>query len=140
MFYFAYGSNMSHEQMKERCPDSRFVGRAFLPEYSFMYDGYSERRGGAVGNVAPSKNSVVWGGIFEISEKDLESLDRLEGYPHVYGRQKLPVKDDSGASHQAWIYLRPAQKCGAPSHPYRKIILTGARDCDLPEDYVRQYL
>ena len=69
MFYFAYGSNMSHEQMKERCPDSRFVGRAFLPEYSFVYDGYFERRGGAVGNVAPSKNSVVWGGIFEISEE-----------------------------------------------------------------------
>ncbi len=140
MFYFAYGSNMSHEQMKERCPDSSFLHRAFLVEYSFVYDGWSERRGGPVANIVRGENGIVWGGIFEISEQDLETLDRFEGYPHVYAREKLLVKDDSETEYEAWVYFRSTQKSGNASSQYRKIILAGAKDCSIPEEYVRQYL
>ncbi len=31
MLYFAYGSNMSFAQMKERCPGGRFLGPAVNP-------------------------------------------------------------------------------------------------------------
>lgn len=70
--YYAYGSNMNHKQMKERCPDSRFLKRVYLKGYRFVYDGYSVIRKGPVANIIETKNGddVVWGGLFEISEND----------------------------------------------------------------------
>ena len=50
-YYFAYGSNMNHKQMKSRCPDSHFLKRAYLEGYKFAYDGYSKTRNGAVANI-----------------------------------------------------------------------------------------
>jgi len=66
MYYFAYGSNMNHKQMKLRCPGSKFKKKVYLAGYKFVYDGYSNTWNGPVGNIIKSKNSKVWGGLFKI--------------------------------------------------------------------------
>lgn len=50
-YYFAYGSNMDINQMKDRCPDAEFMNVAYLKGYRFVYDGYSKKRRGAVANI-----------------------------------------------------------------------------------------
>lgn len=141
MYYFAYGSNMSHRQMEERCKTGkfRFIGKAYLKGYRFVYEGYSPYRKGAVANIVKSENDIVWGGVFEIEESCLKRLDEYEGYPSVYDRKKLKVTCE-GREFEAWVYLRKPQKEGNPSEDYRQIILEGAKDCDLPIDYVEKYL
>ncbi len=59
MKYFAYGSNMNHKQMKQQCPESKFLKRAYLDDYSLIYDGYSKSRDGAVANIIKSENDRV---------------------------------------------------------------------------------
>ena len=138
--YFAYGSNMSHDQMRKKCPGSRFIKKTYLKRFEFVYDGYSNSRNGAVANIVHSEKDVVWGGLFEINDEDLDKLDRREGYPISYNRKKVEVRDEDGNSYNSIVYFREAEKIGKPHQDYRDILLKGAKDCDLPVDYVKDFL
>lgn len=140
MLYFAYGSNMNHEQMRHRCPSSKYLKRGYLKDYKFTYDGYSSKRGGAVANVIEVNGSVVWGGIFEINEDNLSALDCYEGYPDYYDRKQVNVIDNDNNFFEAIVYYRTNKKIGQPSKEYRQIVLQGANDCGLPENYIRDYI
>jgi len=140
MYYFAYGSNMNHEQMENRCPDSVFLRRCELDNYCFVWDGYSEMREGAVANILKSKEKSVWGGLYKISQNDLIKLDNWEGYPEAYNRNKVVVKDDAGREYSAIVYYRESRKKGEPSKEYFETVKKGAFDCNLPENYIKKYL
>jgi Gamma-glutamyl cyclotransferase, AIG2-like len=86
--YFAYGSNLSFDQMSKRCPQSRFVGRARLYQYHFQIN----ERGFA--NVVPTRNpeSFVDGLCYRLTIDDEERLDRSEGVPTAYQKQMLDVE------------------------------------------------
>jgi len=140
MYYFAYGSNMNFKQMKHRCQCVRFIKRGYLKNYKFVYDGYSKLRKGAVANVIPEDGEKVWGGLFEIDEKCLNNLDRYEGYPAYYERKELEVLDEDGNKYPAWVYLRDPKKQGEPAEDYKNTILDGAKDCNLPEEYINKVL
>lgn len=138
MYYFAYGSNMNLSQMRKRCPGARFICRAYLSGYRFVYDGYSSLRESPVANIVEDTDGMVWGGLFELD--DLSSLDRYEGYPHAYQREEKLVKDDQNNEYRAWVYLRKPLKEGTPHEKYRKAVCDGARDCGLPAEYIKKYL
>jgi gamma-glutamylcyclotransferase (GGCT)/AIG2-like uncharacterized protein YtfP len=142
MHYFAYGSNMSHKQMAERCVSGRhrFVGLASLVGFTFVFDGYSINRKGPVANIVGG-NGKVWGGVFEIDLACRNDLDKAEGYPNTYDRREMPVQMATGETVSAWVYLRqtPLSR-GKPPEDYRGIILEGAQDCGLPADYIHEYL
>jgi gamma-glutamylcyclotransferase (GGCT)/AIG2-like uncharacterized protein YtfP len=140
IYYFAYGSNMNHKQMKERCKSAKFLCRAYLENYDFVYDGYSSSRKGAVANIIPKEKSIVWGGLWEIDEKDIKQLDRYEGYPYVYVRKEVIVKDDNNKEYRAIVYLRNPQELNNPNDEYRKIVIEGAVACGLPNEYIEEKL
>jgi gamma-glutamylcyclotransferase len=139
-YYFAYGSNMNHEQMKKRCPNSRFIKSAYIKGYKFVYDGYSTKWEGAVANIISDKHSIVWGGLFEIDDSCLTNLDRCEGYPKVYNREILKFKDREGNKNEAWVYFREPQQEGEPLDTYVSTILEGARASELPEEYIKKII
>lgn len=136
MFYFAYGSNMHHAQMKRRCPQSRFIKRVCLKDYSLAYDGYADDWRGAVANLVATNGGEVWGGLYEISESDLAALDRYEEYPTSYARSVFLVRDDKNKIYTVLAYVRTGETVGEPSKEYRSTVLQGARDCGLPGRYV----
>ncbi len=137
MKYFAYGSNMNFEQMRERCPEAKFMKRAHLENYRFVYDGgcgfwYT------CGNIAAAEGDIVWGGLFDIHKKDLTNLDEYERYKErLYERQIVLVKDDEGNKTKAIVYIRPNPVEDIPGEKYQGIVLEGAKDCGLPEDYIQ---
>lgn len=140
MLYFAYASNMNHAQMKERSPGGRFLKPVILEGYRVVYDGFSVSRQGATANIVKSASESVRGGLFEITEKDKLSLDSHEGYPKEYNRKVVEVKDAQGNAYEAMTYFRPARALGKPHPEYERIILEGAKDCGLSDDYVDKYL
>lgn len=140
MYYFAYGSNLDQQQMKERCSKARFIKRVYLENYEFVYDGYSVYRKWAVANIVAKEGAIVWGALYEITEEDLEKLNKHEGYPASYKREKLIVKDDEGKEYKAWVYLRSPQEKGKSSEEYRNIIIKGARRIGLPENYIDEFI
>jgi len=140
MYYFAYASNMNHARMKERCPGGHFLKPVVLKGHRFVYDGFSVARQGATANIVKSELDSVRGALFEITEKDRQSLDVHEGYPKEYDRKVVEVKDAEGNAYAEMTYFRPARALSKPHPDYEKLILAGAKDCRLPDDYVDKHL
>ncbi|KAJ9603350.1 hypothetical protein H2200_012128 [Cladophialophora chaetospira] len=84
--YFGYGSNLSPRTMKQRCPDSLFIGLAELKDWKWIINetGYA--------NIIPSPGDVVYGSLCFLSKRDEMALDESEGIPWLYEKQTLPVK------------------------------------------------
>lgn len=143
MKYFAYGANMNHESMYDRCSNGtiKFLKRVFLDGWVFRYRGYSRGRRGAVADIQQCEGERVWGGLWEIDNESLQALDRFEGYPSFYTRRLVTVQDDEGHAYEAWVYVMNGKwEEGEPSDYYQSIVVQGARDCGLPEDYIRRFL
>ena len=84
--YFAYGSNLSLEQMAARCPESRYIGLARLHDFRWQIN----QRG--VANVVPKRGSVVEGLCYLLSRGDEARLDKNEGVPIAYVKQQEEVE------------------------------------------------
>ena len=85
MLYFAYGSNLHWEQMKNRCPSARFVCVAKLAGYRLAFTRFSDRRRCGVADVIETEGNEVWGVVYQLDECDFGPLDDYEG--HVPGRR-----------------------------------------------------
>lgn len=140
MLYFAYASNMNRAQMERWCPASRFLKAVHLEGHRFVYDGFSVPWDGAVGNIVNSATEGVWGALYEITERDRLTLDAFEGYPRSYEHKDVEVKDRDGKACQAMTYYRTGRALGKPHPDYEKVVIDGAKQCGLPEDYVDRFL
>ena len=90
MEYFAYGSNMNPERMKQRIGWSPPSRGAVLQDYQLMFDKQSNDGGKA--NIRPLKGEAVEGVLYQLAEKDLLSLDGFEGVSTGdYAREKMEV-------------------------------------------------
>ena len=80
IFYFAYGSNLDWEQMKERCPSASFYCRASLSNYRIDFTRKSTKRNCGVADIVKDNNYKVYGVVYRINEADLGKLSKHEGY------------------------------------------------------------
>jgi len=65
MLYFAYGSNLNHFQMKRRCKDSIFLKKINLNDFRLTF-----RSRYRAADIELKKNSIVPGGLYEISKRE----------------------------------------------------------------------
>ena len=82
-YYIAYGSNLSHEQMKHRCPSATPVGTAALKGWRLVFKYHAD--------IIPHENGEVPVGIWQISDEDESRLDKYEGYPGYYVKRNMYV-------------------------------------------------
>ena len=129
MLYFAYGSNLSHKQMLQRCPGSKPRYKANLPNYKLIFAGWSRKWHGATASIKPFSGSKVTGAVYEIPEKDMKSLDKYEGYPTVYERLNVIVitEDDDPVKAITYIMKEPSEE-KQPSPEYLAVIRQGYKD------------
>lgn len=140
MLYFAFASNMNQAQMKRWCPASRFLKPVVLEGYRFVYDGLSVLWEGAVGNIVQSATESVWGALYEITERDRLTMDAFEGYPRNYDHKDVEAKDREGKIERAMTYFRTGRPLGKPHPDYERIVIDGAKECGLPDDYIEKFL
>ena len=129
MYYFAYGSNLSHKQMSERCPNSKPRFKATLPNYMLIFTGWSRKWRGGVASIKRVKDEKIVGGVYEISERDLKLLDNHEGYPALYDRLNVMVFTEDGDPIEAVTYIKREQlEETQPSLEYLAIMQQGYKD------------
>jgi len=68
MYYFAYGSNLSWKQMKERVPLVSFYGIAKLENHRLDFTRKSIKCNCGVADIVEDNNYDVWGAIFRFDE------------------------------------------------------------------------
>ena len=132
MLYFAYASNLNQQQMLQRCPDSKPMFTAILDNYKLIFAGWSRKWRGGVASIKPFRGERVLGAVYEISDKDLKSLDRNEGYPDVYNRQSIMVRKEDGGAVETITYIKVDQSEETkPSPDYVSLIRQGYRDWEM---------
>jgi gamma-glutamylcyclotransferase len=141
-WYFAYGSNMSRTQMAGRTGPIREGDEAprtaLLCGYRF---GFTVRSTDdrIYANVLPSEqNAVVHGVLYRCGEAGMSVLDRYEA---GYQRRQVTVTDAAGQSYEATVYVSLPEytvEPGKPTARYRDIVLAGAREWDLPAEYITE--
>jgi len=130
--YFAYGSNMSEEQMAFRCPDAYTIGKANVSgwEFKIMERGYA--------TITPSEDSVVWGVLWALSANDERRLDRYEGVSAgLYTRDRIVV-DMNGQQVEALVYVAPLEADGVASDAYMESVINGAKAFGFPTAYINE--
>ena len=151
ILYFAYGSNLSLEQMRERIGSKpKVISGAYLENHRLGFTIYSKLTWkGGVADIVPEAGSKVWGAIYELTEKQLDKIDPCEGYKkdrdpkkNFYNRLQVEVVDKKGVkqpclTYQAevgdekkrkYLYHRPSEK-------YREVIRKGGEEHGLPKEF-----
>ncbi|WP_258106865.1 gamma-glutamylcyclotransferase family protein [Christensenella minuta] len=103
--YFAYGSNINLDQMTHRCPNAVPVMPVTLRGYELSFRGMS-----GVATILPKKDAKVYGLLWDLTPVCEQSLDRYEGYPHLYNKESVVVineKDNTGYCVMAYV-MTPA--------------------------------
>lgn len=128
--YFAFGSNLNQDQMSQRCPDAVPLERAELPSHHLLFKGNS--RGFGVATVERKNDSSIPGALWAISERDLKTLDRYEGYPRLYTRGVIRVVNEDGQILEAMTYwMHQHYPKAMPSNDYLTTIYNGYMDFGL---------
>ena len=111
--YMAYGSNLNHQQMAERCPKASYMGSAILKGWRLIFK--------SVATIKKEIGSDVPVGIFEISDQCEKALDVYEDYPQLYSKHKLDV-NLKGKVVTAMTYIMVANlsliHISEPTRPY----------------------
>ena len=131
MLYFAYGSNLHHFQMKRRCKDSVFVKKINLRDFKLTF-----RSKYRAADIEPKKNSIVPGGLFEISKSDEKKLDVYEDYPTLYKKYYFlhygkKIMTYSMVKKTSFMY---------PTDRYLNVVRQGYKDCNLDTNFLREAL
>ncbi len=143
MFYFAYGSNMSLKQMKDRCGADHFevIGPAYTESYSLAFTRYSESWDGGVADLVKGKEET-WGVIYKVDACALDTLDQYEGYDssrakeeNAYNREKVTVKVKEGDLIKGVLcyFANPQKSFFQPSKMYLDTLILGAKENGLPK-------
>tara|TARA_B110000967_G_C18531777_1_gene386215 strand:- start:106 stop:501 length:396 start_codon:yes stop_codon:yes gene_type:complete len=129
MFYFAYGSNLHHLQMKRRCKNSIFIKKINLKDFKLTFRNM-------YADIERKKNSIVQGALFEISKIDEKKLDVYEDYPIIYKKYYFNYY---GKKVMTYIMVNKTSFT-FPTERYLNIVKRGYKDCKLDKKYLNHAL
>lgn len=146
--YFGFGSNMSMLSLKAKGVEPLASRRALLSGWRLRFNvQHFFRHEGGVGNIEPTGNpdDFVLGVLHECPDEALALLDSAEAHGHGYDRIEVEVEptEKADGDHQtvrAFTYVgmpRFIDNSRRPSRRYLNIVLEGARQAELDDEYIR---
>ena len=121
-YYFAYGSNLHHSQMKKRCPKCRYIKKYILNDYQLTF----RSKYGAC-DIEKRVGKKVYGALYVISKCAEKRLDVYEEYPTLYKKIYFKYKN-----HKVMTYSMVRKtKLVPPTERYLNIVKQGYKDCKL---------
>lgn len=144
--YFAYGSNMQYQRLKERVGLPKRICNTFLPNYRFRNNKKGDDGSGKA-NIEwdASSHNIVWGVLWSIPETSRAKSNEKEGfYPgrhdSHYKPEQIIVFDEDRVPWRAMTYVACHGKTvdeDLPVHGwYHNYICSGAVENILPTDYI----
>ena len=134
--YFAYGSNMSKEQMTNRGVSVHTTIRCDLSGYRFLYNKKSID-GSSKANIRKDEESVVHGVCFSV---DPESFEKLRKFEKGYDIVQITVSDLEMNLIQAETFISDNISNEEPSEGYVDTIVKAAKEHKLPKGYIKNIL
>lgn len=133
VLYFAYGSNMSTERLRQRVPSAKPICKARLNNKRVVFNKRSTDGSGKA-NLSDSIGDETWGVLFEVDATDINKLDNIEG---GYKRTSLQTQTVEGNNITAEVYISNKLTNDPVAYDwYKELILTGAKEHNLPKSYL----
>tara|TARA_B100000745_G_scaffold279445_1_gene210960 strand:- start:83 stop:505 length:423 start_codon:yes stop_codon:yes gene_type:complete len=121
-YYFAYGSNLHHLQMKRRCPKCRFIKKIILHNYSLSF---RSKYGAA--DIEKKMGGKVYGALYLITKVAEKRLDIYEEYPTLYKKMYFKYNNKKVMTY----IMAKKTKLVPPTTRYLNTIKQGYKDCKL---------
>ena len=122
IYYFAYGSNLHHLQMKRRCPNCQFIKKMILHNYNLTF---RSKYGAA--DIEKKSGRKVYGALYIITKSAERRLDIYEEYPTLYKKMFFKYQ-----GKKVMTYIMPKKsKLVPPTKRYLNIIKQGYKDCKI---------
>ena len=121
-YYFAYGSNLHHNQMKRRCPKCRYIKKHILNNFQLTV-----RSKYGVADIEKKIGKKVYGALYIISKYAEKRLDVYEEYPTLYKKIYFKYKKKKVMTYT----MCRKTKLVPPTAHYLNIIKQGYNDCKL---------
>ena len=122
IYYFAYGSNLHHLQMKRRCPNCRFIKKIILHNYNLTF---RSKYGAA--DIEKKMGKKVYGALYIISKSAEKKLDVYEEFPSLYKKMYFKYQDKKVMTY----IMTKKTKIVPPTNRYLDTIKQGYKDCKL---------
>lgn len=123
-YMFAYGMNTNVDSMSYRCPLARLVGTGTLDNFVLDFRYHAD--------VSYKHGQKTVGVVWEMSDSDMEAMDKFEGRPYYYGRIKAPVIVGTEL-YNSWVYvMKDKSYVERPSNEYFISVLEGYKENDVP--------
>ncbi len=150
-YYFAYGSNMNLSQIRERLKNKtlQLLDIVYINNMKLIFPKFSLKKKGGVASFDSSMNDKLWGVIFEVTDDDILKLDYWEGtsqeqFPK-YKRESILVTNMAGTTYSAITYRvysndfsLMTEDMFLPYVNYMTTIIEGAKECNLPLEYIEK--
>lgn len=148
MKYFAYGSNMSLQRIRQRAPSAQVLGTYYLEKHALRFhkvgqDGSAKCDAYFTGDIG----DVIYGLLFSIDRADKPVLDQAEGLGRGYDEKLVDVcsaRDSAGDSAQGSVeqarlyYALLVDEALRPFTWYKEHVLIGAREAGLSKEYITE--
>ncbi len=134
LIYFAYGSNLKKEQMNQRNVIIYESHKGFIKDYKLEFNKES-KYGSSKANITKAINEIVWGVCFEL---DIDGFENLRKCEIGYDEQEVVVCDENQEMlviAKTFISNKICDKL--PTKEYLDRIIEGAKQHELPEDYIK---
>lgn len=122
MLYLAYGMNTNHEEMKQRCPNAKCLGRVDIHGWKMLMYEYA--------TVIPCGYSTLQCVLWDIDEDCEQQLDELEDYPEDYCKILVSLQHQNETKY-AMMYMMSKENLLPPSQEYINTIEEGYRTSGL---------
>lgn len=127
--YCGYGSNLWLQQIAERCPQSDIIGRGRLRGARLAF--------AKVATIIADENVDTLVGVYDLTEADIETMDRREGLGRAYDRYLVTPEVDGNAV-RCFTYIKRDATPANPTDEYFAKLLAGYRDWQFPERRLRR--
>lgn len=126
--YLAYGSNLSREQMRHRCPGAIGIEPVTIPGWRLAFVGeLSGNWGeGAVATLLRSSAHCALGMVYQITPEDEASLDQWEGVKRGFYSKEEGFARYCG--EPLYTYICSQGREGAPNPAYLGVLRQGFHD------------
>ena len=117
--------------MRRRCKDSVFLKKINLKSYKLTF-----RSKYRAADIEQKKNSIVSGGLFEISKSDEKKLDIYEDFPNLYKKFYFYHYGKKVMTY-TMVNKTPFR---FPTERYLRVVEQGYKDCRLDKNLLKKAL
>ncbi|EGT46118.1 hypothetical protein CAEBREN_30564 [Caenorhabditis brenneri] len=135
-YYFAFGSNLLGDRIRYKQKGAQYDCNGRLDNFRLEFANHSSRWQGALATVIEENGKEVWGCVWKMPNEYSDSLDEQE---KGYHRLMVPVHTPHGVIIcRTYQYSDLGADAELPSPHYKLVIVEGAKEHKLPEDYIRK--